>query len=83
MDHPFQDSFGIESAGRATRGPEGTSARCSIYRMDIANKQSLAWARFQALRSACHVEAKGERGRCCSRNPPAGNGRIGWLREAP
>ena len=34
--------------------------------------------RFQALRIACHVEAKGERGRCCSRNP-AGRQRADWV----
>jgi len=34
-----------------TLAPEGTSTRCSIHPMDIANKQSLAWARFQALLS--------------------------------
>jgi hypothetical protein len=34
-----------------TLAPEGTSTRCSICPMDIANKQSLAWARFQALLS--------------------------------
>jgi hypothetical protein len=36
---------------------------------------------LQELRNAYHVEAKGELERC-SRNPPAGDGPRGWLREA-
>ena len=43
-----------------TLDPEGTSARCSIYPMDIPNKQSLACARFQALLS--HPPSSGDEG---------------------
>ncbi|MGP8173055.1 MAG: hypothetical protein ACLP7O_00750, partial [Terracidiphilus sp.] len=35
-------------------------AGCSIFAMDIASKQSLAWARFQALQS--HPPSSGDEG---------------------
>ncbi len=43
-----------------TLAPEETSTRCSIYPMDSANKQSPAWARFQALLS--HRPSSGDEG---------------------
>ena len=51
MGHPFQDSFGIESAGRATRGICGPSAH-------VRPKEGRTWGTVRGVRYLGHQPDK-------------------------
>jgi hypothetical protein len=58
------------------RSPGSRRMQEATRNRDWGNPTQLGW--FQALRSACHVEAKGELGRRCFEKP-AGRQRAAWV----